>query len=155
VRYRISHLEKGANVEFRFVADGGNWNVWERPGSVHPFNEDGDVSFERQGLSVAREDQEHIRPFVLLALILIILFPLVLAPINTPAEVAALIAWLSVSILLARHVRPVSRVIERIISRTLITGSPNPTFEADAGGEGRIYQAGQSMYITFNNEDDQ
>jgi len=67
-RYRISHLERGEAVHFNFVTAGGDFADW-RPRS---FNQEGDVEFGRRDVAVAKEDEEHVRPFVTAALLMLL-----------------------------------------------------------------------------------
>lgn len=116
-RFLLGHLEPGQSVGFRFVADGGDWANWT---GIHQKNEEGGVSFERRDVARVRADQEHIRPFVVQA-VLLLLVQLVLG-INFFYGIADL-ARGAVSLLLGglmlAHLLPVARIVEQFVIRSL------------------------------------
>jgi hypothetical protein len=61
--FRIGHLEVGQEVSLEFVAAGPQADGWK----IHPFNEAGGVAFRQREIARIRDEQEHLRPFVVIA----------------------------------------------------------------------------------------
>lgn len=59
-RYKIGQLDRGESVSFAFAADGGSWRT--RTGIV--FRNENDVVYQRRDTAQARDDQQHIAPFL-------------------------------------------------------------------------------------------
>jgi hypothetical protein len=128
-RYRIGHLEAGQNVSFLIVTDGGAWTTWH---DIHPYNEAGDVLFQRRDIARAKEDAEELQPFIrnLAAfLLLTILVSITPTPISYAFGGLALIPCISIFIAAPR----IMRVIRQLIS-TL--GKNLYTVNVEGGGQG-------------------
>jgi len=89
-RYKIGHLEVGQTVRFLIATDGGAWNSWTE---IYPFNEEGDVLFQRRDIARAREDVEEVRPFIRSAAAVLLLVILATA---TPYPASLVFAALAV-----------------------------------------------------------
>ncbi|SEQ97095.1 hypothetical protein [Lentzea albida] len=111
-RYRIGHLEPGQRVQFKFVSDGGDWSGWR---GVHPKNDEGGVVFERRDVSRVKADKEHIRPFAVQA-VLLVLTQLVLSNVAFYQDVLDFVRvaiTLVLGGLLLSHLVPIVRLVER------------------------------------------
>jgi hypothetical protein len=110
-RYRIGQLEPGQSVQFKFVSDGGDWAAWH---GIHPKNEEGGVAFERRDVSRVKADREHVRPFVIQA-VLVVLTQLVLSNIAFYGDVFHLVR-IAITLLLGGlmlpHLIPIARLVE-------------------------------------------
>lgn len=115
-RFRIGHLEPGQSVGFRFVSDGGDWSGWDR---IHLTSEEGGVALEPRSVSRVKADKEHVRPFVLQA-VLLVLTQLVLNGIGFYDEVVQVVRiaiTLLLGGLLLSHLMPVVRLLEGAVFR--------------------------------------
>ncbi|TDD08583.1 hypothetical protein E1181_06435 [Saccharopolyspora terrae] len=142
-RFRIGHLEPGQSVQFRFISDGGDWANWT---DIHPKNEEGGVAFERGDVSRVKEDQEHVRPFVVQA-VLLTLSQLVLSLssgfyIDGVIQLVRIVATLLIGGLMLPHLLPVARIVERVAVRYATGGgeSMNSLGRVEPGGT--VLQAG-------------
>lgn len=117
-RFRLGHLEPEQSVQFRFISDGGDWANWD---GIHPKNEEGGVDFQRGDVSRVKEDQEHVRPFVAQAVLLILVQLGLALNIGNYFDGVIQFARLAVTLLLAGlmlpHVLPVARLAESIAIR--------------------------------------
>lgn len=111
-RWKIGHLEVGQTVSFRFLSDGGAWRGWT---GVHPFNAEGGVDFQRRDVARAKADQEHIRPFFVYLVLLLVLPVVFDLPMIPAADVVQAIVALALIGLLVPHLVPVSRLVERTV----------------------------------------
>jgi hypothetical protein len=144
-RFKIGHLEPGWAVEFRVIGDGGAWWDWRSGSAFHPYNADGDVVFERQGVARTKEDQEHVRSFVLYLLLFLLLPGLIGRILGERYWFVEPTVGLALMVLLVPHLAPFARLAQEFISNYL-NGRPSTSLEA-RGGEGSIYQAAGSMYF--------
>jgi hypothetical protein len=124
-RYKIGHLEVGQNVRFLLATDGGAWNSWA---GIYPFNEEGDVLFQRRDIARAREDVEEVRPFIRSAAGVFLLMILAIAtPYPTSLVFAGLAAPLCIYIIL---IAPrIFQVVQRLISPAAAT----PVYSVNVG----------------------
>lgn len=115
-RYHIAHLERNESITFNFVTAGGEFRDW-RPRS---FNKEGDVEFQRRDASFDKEDQEHVPPFLLISF-LAVAVPGALQSLNFGTSTNLLLFTIRAAFLtgLLPHVRPVIRVIDRLITHYL------------------------------------
>ncbi|MFR9778111.1 hypothetical protein ACL02O_18915 [Micromonospora sp. MS34] len=113
-RYRIAHLERGESVTYNFVTAGGDFRDW-RPRS---HNDEGDVAFQRRGVEVARADEEHVTPFLLILVIYYLAGALVrTAPFGYFTDLLMLTVHLAAIVALAPHLLPMIRVVQRLLTR--------------------------------------
>jgi hypothetical protein len=151
-RYRIAHLEREESVVFNFVTAGGDLGDW-KPRS---FNQEGDVDFQRRDVSIVKEDQEHLRPFLTISL-LAIAIPPILESFNfgNISGLTLLITRIALLGALLPHVRPVIRVIERLINQYLETSRGLRNETIINGRTGTVVQVGGYLTggITFTPND--
>jgi hypothetical protein len=114
-RYRIGHLEAGQSVGLRVAADGGDWSGWS---DIHPFNEEGNVLFQRRDVARAREDEEEVEPFITSSTFLLILVLLGSILGQIPSILVVLIA-IPLAIYISMKVPKVMRVIRRRLPRPI------------------------------------
>lgn len=127
-RYRIGHLEAGQSVGFLIVTDGGAWATWH---DIHPYNEEGNVLFQRRDIARAKEDAEEVQPFIrnLAAfLLLAILVPISPSPVSYALTGLALIPCIFIFLAAPR----IMRVIRQLIG---MTGKDRYTVQVK-GGQG-------------------
>lgn len=111
-RFELGHMEVGQSVGFHFIADGGDWSSWT---GVHPFNAEGGVDFQRRDVARVKADQEHIRPFFIYLVILLVV-PFIFDVSTSPAfGIARLVCSLVLVVLLIPHLWPVARLVERLV----------------------------------------
>lgn len=116
--FTIAHLDPSGEATIDLVATGAASSP-----AVVGHNEAGDVQFQRRDLARAREDREHVVPFMVFAFLLASLpgavrsvaFPFY-APVT--ATVGALVQ-LSLIMALLPHVLPVARVVRLLIDQFL------------------------------------
>jgi hypothetical protein len=110
-RYKIGHLEAGQSVSFLIVTDGGAWPTWD---DIYPYNEEGDVLFQRRDIARAKEDAEEVQPFIrnLAALLLLtILVSITPSPASYAFSGLALIPCISIFIAAPRVLRVILQLI--------------------------------------------
>ena len=140
--FTLGHLEVGQEVSFELVAAGpqaGNWKV-------HPFNETGGVVFQQREVSRIRDEQEHLRPFVVITTSLII-FSILIRGVEATGvfdfgfvAVAGLLGQVLLVVFLTPHIMPMARLLRRLIDRWLVP--PEPTTNVTIqGGEPRVIAA--------------
>lgn len=113
-RYKISHLEAGQSVRFRVVSDGGAWLGWS---DIHPFNEEGDVLFQRRDVARAKADEDEVEPFIWSSVLLLLL--LLLASASASGQIGSIILLLvaiPLSFYISVKVPKVIRVMRRALS---------------------------------------
>ncbi|MFL6127250.1 hypothetical protein [Actinophytocola sp.] len=110
--YTIAHLESTMQVTFQFVLDGNVPADW----SPHAFNEHGDVLFQKRDLSRVREDKEHLQPFLVIVLTLLLIPPVLRNLIVDLGDLAASGATLILLALLVPHIVPVTRLLTNLIA---------------------------------------
>lgn len=71
VIYKIGHLEAGQEVSLQIVTSGASAKDW-RP---HSHNDDGNVRFEERSAARAKDDSEHVTPFLVYAFTLLAVAP--------------------------------------------------------------------------------
>lgn len=111
--YSIAHLERGQAVTFQIVLGGMKSDDWK----LHLFNEEGDVAFLRRDTARSKADQEHVFPFLLFSILILLVPPVLdgvlMGGIGTLASTGLYIVF---AILLIPHIAPFLRVVQRIIS---------------------------------------
>ncbi|NKE55695.1 hypothetical protein FXN61_02195 [Lentzea sp. PSKA42] len=136
-RYRIGQLEPGQRVQFKFVSDGGDWAAWQ---GIHPKNDEGGVVFERRDVSRVKADKEHVRPFLIQA-VLLVLTQLVLSNVAFYQDVFHLVRiaiTLVLGGLLLSHLIPIVRLVERFVTAWQDMGGQN---EFHGSPDGPVIQA--------------
>ena len=148
--FTIGHLEVGQEVSFELVASGPNADKW----TIHPFNESGDVGFQQRDVNRIRDEQEHIVPFVVIAIGLLVI-PLVVQNLYIGGDITILISpfifliRLILIVALLPHILPVARLIRRLIAlqlakpdqeaaTTVTVESGNPQFIVSSGNVQRV-----------------
>jgi hypothetical protein len=121
--FTIAHLDPSAEVTIDLVATGAASSP-----AVVGHNEAGDVQFQRRDLAKAREDREHLVPFMIFAFLLFSLPGAVRSvafPFYPPitATVGAVIQ-LSLIVAILPHVTPVARVVRLLIDQFLAPRTP-------------------------------
>ncbi|MGW4212910.1 hypothetical protein ACWEIJ_33340 [Lentzea sp. NPDC004789] len=113
IRYRIGHLEPNKAVVFNFVTAGGELGQWE----PHSRNPEG-VDFQRRDVTGFKQDQHHLFPFFMI-LLLIQTLPaaLNLFVLGYIGDAAASVIRVGLLIALLPHVRPLVRIVERLVTR--------------------------------------
>jgi hypothetical protein len=135
-KFRLGHLEPEQSVGFRVISDGGDWAGWS---GIHAKNVEGGVAFVRRDVSRVRADQEHIRPFVVQA-VLLVLVQLVFdigGNFGDFAQLLRIAATLLVSGLMVPHLLPVARLVEQLVVRSLTKqreGEVGNTIRGEVGG---------------------
>jgi hypothetical protein len=139
--FRIGHLEPGQRVQFKFVSDGGDWASWE---GIHSKNTTGTVIVERRDVARVKADNEHVRPFLIQA-VLLVLTQLVMSNVTFYEEVVNLVRiafTLVLGGLLLSHLIPIVRLVERFVTSRQSTGWNN---EVSGNPEGHVVQASSIM----------
>jgi hypothetical protein len=137
--FSIGQLEVGQEVSFEFMATGQRAEDWK----LHSFNEQGDVEFRQREAGRARDEQEHVRPVIVIATLFLITTTLIESVEQTDfflnqfvASIGALID-LGLSIALIPHVLPVTRIVQRLVALWL--HGPDPTTNVTIqGGDARV-----------------
>lgn len=149
--FLVGHLEVGQEVSFELVANGPNADRW----AIHPFNEDGDVEFHQRDVNRIRDEQEHIVPFVV-ALIGLIVIPLVvqnfyIGDITILVSPIVFLIRLVLIITLLPHVLPVARLVRRIVALQLTRQESEPTTSVtvESGSPQFIATSGNVQRIDF------
>ncbi|WP_159107015.1 hypothetical protein [Streptomyces coelicoflavus] len=112
VVYRIGHLEAGQDVGLQIVASGTSAKDWE----PHSHNEEGNVRFEERSQARAKDDSEHVTPFLVLTFALLAIPPF-LEFTPTLGEFLSFAFRGTMLILLAPHIAPTSRLIKQIATQ--------------------------------------
>ncbi|MCX4627544.1 hypothetical protein [Streptomyces sp. NBC_01443] len=114
--YKIGHLERDQNVQFRFVVAGDTADQWK----AVPSNEEGDVEVEKKGAAQKMEDRMHVRPFVIsLFLFLTVPYAIDTSLIDEPiADALATIARFTFLASTLLHLAPVARTLRDLASRS-------------------------------------
>ncbi|GAA1292223.1 hypothetical protein GCM10009634_45090 [Saccharothrix xinjiangensis] len=138
-RYQVGQLERGESISFNFVTAGMHLTNWEPISRT----QEGSVEFHRRDVSIAKEDQEHLRPFLIFT-ILSLAIPPIVAVFNLGyfSDAAVVIVRLALLGALFPHVTPVIRVIERIISHYLSLKHESKIEAHAHGDQGVIMQIG-------------
>jgi hypothetical protein len=111
--YSIGHIERRQTVHFRFVASGSQAEKW----TIHPFHDDGDLEFQTRDAAQERADREHLVPFIVTAVLLVFV-----PPILDTAGLIPLLPNLARLVLLGfllPHVTPIARLLDTLIARYL------------------------------------
>jgi hypothetical protein len=132
-RFRIGHLERDQAVAFQFVLTGPRAaEDWK----IRSFNQEGDVVFQRRDVAKERADQEHLRPFLLLAFLLLTLPPVASRYIED--QVFAAMLGTVILFFMAPHLVPVIRIAESLVARAASSSSRRPaTPTVNVWGGGR------------------
>ncbi|CAL9337167.1 hypothetical protein SUDANB95_00191 [Actinosynnema sp. ALI-1.44] len=150
--YRIGSLERNASVEFHFVTAGGDFTGWE-PRSANP--DEDDVEFQRRDVSVSKEDQEHLRPFLVIGVLSLALPPTLGAlDFGVVSSTAAFVARIALLGALLPHLRPVARVVERLVSHYLNSARGSHFNTYLDGDRGTVFQIGGDVQgrVTVTND---
>ncbi|MFG2058599.1 hypothetical protein ACGFI9_31700 [Micromonospora sp. NPDC048930] len=133
-RYRIAHLEHGESVTYNFVTAGGDFHGW-RPRS---HNDEGDVTFQRRGVEVAKADAEHVTRFLLI-LVIYYLVTAVLGAVSFGylTDLLLLTVHVAAIVAIAPHVLPMVRVVQRLLT-SRAAGAHGPVTNVVAGDEGSV-----------------
>lgn len=139
VIYKIGHLERDQDVQFRFVTAGESANKWK----AVPSNEEGDVDVQKRGAAEKKDDRAHVKPFVI-SVFLFLTVPylfsssLIDEPIAESLATITRFTFLSYSIF---HLSPVARTVRDMLNKADATPSQN-TFNATANGTGTVVLVG-------------
>lgn len=140
VIYRIGHLETGQEVGLQIVASGTSAKDWK----PHSHNDEGNVRFEERSQARAKDDSEHLAPFLVLTFALLTIPPfLEITP--TLGEFLSYAFRGTMLIMLAPHIAPTSRLIKQSVAHRRDNDSFNITMHgsgalqiAQAGGVNRM-----------------
>ncbi|MFJ7334882.1 hypothetical protein ACIQUU_16720 [Streptomyces sp. NPDC101116] len=140
VVYRIGHLEAGQEVGLQIVASGTSAKDWK----PHSHNDEGNVRFEERSQARAKDDSEHLTPFLVLTFALLAIPPF-LEFTPTLGEFLSYAFRGTMLILLTPHIAPTSRLIKQIATQRRDDESFNITMHgaaalqiARAGGVNRM-----------------
>jgi hypothetical protein len=113
-RYRIGHLERNEAVVFNFVTAGGELGEWQ----PHSRNAEGDVDFQRRDVTGVKQDQDHLFPFLMILLLLQTLpTAFNVFALSYVGDAASSLIRLGLIAALLPHVRPLVRIVERLVTR--------------------------------------
>jgi hypothetical protein len=133
--FLVGHLEVGQEVSFEFMAAGPRAENWK----VHPFNEAGGVEFQQREVTRIKDEQEHVRPFAVIATSLIIFSILIQSLEATGLFIydfvasVGLLGQLILAVMLIPHIMPMARLLHRLISRWLTLPAPATTVTIQGG----------------------
>ncbi|QDO42572.1 hypothetical protein FNV62_34620 [Streptomyces sp. RLB3-17] len=139
VIYKIGHLEREQEVQFRFVAAGETANKWK----AVPSNEEGDVDVQKRGVAEKKEDRTHVKPFVI-SVFLFLTVPYAFSSSLIDEPIAESLATITRFTFLAYslfHLSPVARTVRDMLNKADVTPSQN-TFNASAHDTGTIVLVG-------------
>ncbi|MEV0679372.1 hypothetical protein AB0I60_22900 [Actinosynnema sp. NPDC050436] len=147
-KYRIAHLQRGEEVTFNFVTAGGELGEWQ-PKS---FNKDDDVDFQRRDVVRVKQDQEHLQPFLVLALLAVALPPaLALFDFGYFSDIGVFLVRVGLLGALIPHVRPLVRIVNGLITARLAPPAAHRGNHVSDGRFRNVVQIGGSVdgSITF------
>ncbi|OKI09446.1 hypothetical protein A6A06_01715 [Streptomyces sp. CB02923] len=139
VIYKIGHLERNQDVQFRFVTAGEAANRWE----AVPSNEEGDVDVQKRGAAEKKEDRAHVKPF-LISVFLFLAVPYTLSsslidvPISESLATITRVTFLAYSLF---HLSPVARTVRDLLNKADVSPGQN-TFNASAHDTGTLVLVG-------------
>jgi hypothetical protein len=151
--FLVGHLEAGQDVSFELVANGPHADKW----TIHPFNEGGDVGFQQRDVNRIRDEQEHIVPFIVIAIGLIVI-PITVQNLYIGDGITVFtspiifLIRLILIITLLPHILPVARLIRRMIAIQLAKPEPEPatTVTVEGGNPNFVASSGNVQRIDFN-----
>lgn len=116
-KYKIGHLVKDREVKFNFVVSAINPVL-----IIHDFNTVGDVKFNEASINKKKSQQEIIKSFLFVNLVLFALYPL--AKSYLLSRVGADVLWSVVFLVLnLAFVKPLANILSEVIGRTGRKGS--------------------------------
>lgn len=137
--FLIGQLEASQEVSFEFIATGLRAEEWR----LYSSNEEGNVEFRQRDANRIRDEQEHIRPTIIIVALFFITSALIQAVeatdffINQFLAGIGVIIDLSLAIALIPHTLPITRIVQRLIARWLT--KPDPTTNVTIqGGNARV-----------------
>lgn len=135
VIYKIGHLEREQEVQFRFVVAGESIEGWK---AVH-HNEEGDVEVEKRGAAEKKEDRSHVAPFLAsLFLFVTVPYSLTHSIIDEPiAEALATIIRTTILAYALLHLVPVTRLVRDTLMKSEASRSGS-TINAVAHSSGTV-----------------
>ena len=139
VIYKVGHLERDQDVQFRFVTAGENGTKWK----AVPSNEEGDVDVQKRGVAEKKDDRTHVRPFVI-SVFLFLTVPYALSsslldePIAESLSTITRFTFLAYSLF---HLSPVARTIRDALNKADVIPSQN-TYNASASDTGTVVLVG-------------
>lgn len=141
VIYRIGHLEAGQEVGLQIVASGASAKNWK----PHSHNEEGNVRFEERSQARAKDDSEHLTPFLVLTFALLAIPPF-LEFVPTLGNFSAFAFRGTMLILLSPHIAPTARFIREFVAHNrgvdkfnITMHGPAPSLQiAQEGGMNRM-----------------
>jgi hypothetical protein len=129
----IGQLGAGQEVSFELMATGLRSEEW----GLHQSK--GDVEFRQRDANRIKDEQEHIRPVVIITAFFVITSALIQAVEATDfflnqfvASIGVLID-LALAISLTPHILPIARIIQRLVTRWLMR--PDPTTSVSIQGD--------------------
>lgn len=150
----IGHLEATQEVTARLIVAGQGDPEYK----VHGFNEEGDVKFQRRDASRINQEQDHVVPFIVTLIFLIVLPPILesffgLTVLSEFSNVLTNVIRLILFIFIAPHILPVARLVRRITTRWLV--SPEPATSVTVQGENAqvVAASGQVENLSFAGRD--
>jgi hypothetical protein len=145
--FSVGQMEASQEVSFVFMATGPRAEEW----GLYHSNEEGGVDFRQRDANRIKDEQEHVRPTVIITALFLVTSTLIQAVEATDFFLSqylaaiAVVIDLALTIALTPHVIPVARIIQRLITRWLV--KPDPTTDVTIQGGGNALVATSSAMV--------
>jgi hypothetical protein len=122
----VGQLEAGQEVSFELMATGPRAEEWR----LYDSNEEGGVEFRQRDANRIKDEQEHVRPTVVIAILFLVTSTLIQAVeatdffLNQFLAAIGVIVDLALAIALAPHVIPIAKIVQRLVTRSLVKSDP-------------------------------
>jgi hypothetical protein len=151
----IGQLEAGQEVSFEIMATGERVEEW----SLH-HSDEGNVEFRQRDANRIKDEEEHIRPTVIIAILFLAISAIMQAIEATDFFLNQFVAGIGVlidlalAISLAPHVLPIARIIQRLVARWLLRPDATTSVTIQGGDARVVASSGTVGTVRFGRDAD-
>lgn len=153
--FSVGQLEAGQEVSFELMVSGPRAEEW----GLHDSNEEGGVEFRQRDANRIKDEQEHVRPAIIIAVLFLVTSTLIQAIeatdffFNQFLAAIAVVVDLALAIALTPHVIPIARIAQRLIARWLAKPDPATNVTIQGGNARVVASSGTVGSVHFPDPD--